>query len=225
MDSLGRMAAGVAHDFNNLLLGVSLAIGVLEDAIPKGATEREAAADARALIDQGARLVKSLLTFARQGAYGGQPVEVHAHVNQMLPSLRRLLGPDVELSAQLDSRPARVRMDPAVLEQVVLNLVLNARDAMPGGGSITLRSEIQEGRLLLSVRDTGLGMSAAIRQRIFEPFFTTRGGAGNGLGLAIVFGSVRAADGTIDVESEPGRGSTFLLRLPLEGSRSLRPEA
>lgn len=218
MDSLGRMAAGVAHDFNNVLMGIALAIDVLDNNLPPDSPARDASADARALIAQGTRLVKTLLTFARRGAYSGQPVEVHAQIEGMLPGLKRLLGQDVGLTTNLDAKPALVSMDASMLEQVVLNLVLNARDAMPGGGDILIASERDGDWLILIVRDTGLGMDAATRQRIFEPFFTTKGQKGSGLGLAIVFGAVRAAGGTIDVDSKPGAGSTFTIRLPLEAA-------
>lgn len=220
MDSLGSMAAGVAHDFNNLLMGVSLAISVLEKALPSDAPAREAAEDAQNLIAQGTRLVKSLLTFARQGAYAGRPVEVHSKMEAILPRLRGLLGADVELSTKLDPVPALIAMDPSVFEQIVMNLLLNARDAMPGGGQITLQSRREDDLLTIRVEDTGLGMDSATQQRIFEPFFSTKGNGGTGLGLAIVFGAVRAVGGTIEVESEPGRGSKFVLRLPIADATS-----
>jgi signal transduction histidine kinase len=215
MDALGRVAAGVAHDFNNLLTGIGLSLHVLDAALPPDAPERDAAADALDLVERGARLVKQLLTFARQGAYAGTPVEAHAWFATMLPKIARSLGPDVRVDTQFASEPAPIGLDASVFEQIVVNLLNNARDAMLGGGAITLRSRLERNRLVLSVRDTGLGMDAATRRQIFEPFFTTKALAGTGLGLAIVFGAVQRAGGSISVESEPGRGSTFILEFPL----------
>lgn len=215
MDSLGRMAAGVAHDFNNMLMGISLAVRLAEEELPAGSSGRAAIGDAIQLVDQGARLVKHLLTFARQGVYSGKPVDAQDCTQKMLPRLRRLLGSDVELTAEFDAKPALIRLDAAMLEQVILNLVVNAKDAMPGGGTITIRSSNDGASLSIGVQDTGLGMAPDVRERIFEPFYTTRTGSGTGLGLAIVFGAVQSAGGTIVVESEPGRGSLFTLELPL----------
>ncbi len=215
MDSLGRMAAGVAHDFNNVLSGVALAVQVLDSALPADSAAHEAATDIQELVARGARLVKQLLTFARQGAYAGIPVEVGAWMREMLPRIGRSLGPDVALTTDVACGPAYVALDAPVLEQILVNLMLNARDAMPGGGQLEIRCWRNGDRLQLSVRDNGLGMDAATRQQIFEPFFTTKRQSGTGLGLAIVFGAVRSAGGTIAVETEPGRGSTFVLDLPV----------
>jgi two-component system, cell cycle sensor histidine kinase and response regulator CckA len=215
MDSLGRMAAGVAHDFNNVLSGIALAVQVLDSAVPADSSAHEAAVDVQELVSRGARLVKQLLTFARQGAYAGVPVEVSGWMREMLPRLGRSLGPDVVLKTDIECGIAYVGLDAPVFEQILVNLMLNARDAMPGGGQLEIRCWRNEGRLKLSVRDNGLGMDAATRQQIFEPFFTTKRQSGTGLGLAIVFGAVRSVGGTISVETEPGRGSTFTLDLPL----------
>ena len=215
MDALGRMAAGVAHDFNNVLSGVSLALHVLEAALPPDASERETSQDALALVERGGRLVKQLLTFARQGAYGGTPLEAHAWLGKTLPQIARSLGSDVRVTADLASAPAPVALDSSVFEQVVVNLLNNARDAMLGGGEITIRSRCERGRLVLSVTDSGVGMDEETRRRVFEPFFTTKQQGGTGLGLAIVFGAARSAGGSISVESEPGRGATFTLEFPL----------
>jgi signal transduction histidine kinase len=212
------MAAGVAHDFNNVLLGVGLAFHVLEAALPPEAREREALADGLELVDRGARLVKQLLTFARQSAHPGPPLEVEHWLGEMLPGIARSLGPDVRVNVVLESGAAHVALAPPVFEQIVVNLTNNARDAMPGGGEITIRTRRQGMRFLMTVSDNGLGMDQATRQQIFEPFFTTKDRRGTGLGLAIVFGAVRSTGGTVSVESEPGRGATFTLEFPIVAS-------
>jgi two-component system cell cycle sensor histidine kinase/response regulator CckA len=219
MDSLGRMAAGVAHDFNNVLSGIALAIHVLDSALPADSPAHEAATDVQELVSRGSRLVKQLLTFARQGAYGGVPVEVSGWMREMLPRIGRSLGPDVTLKTDIACGTAHVALDAAVLEQILVNLTLNARDAMPGGGQLEIRCWRNDDRLRISVGDNGLGMDATTRQQIFEPFFTTKRETGTGLGLAIVFGAVRSAGGAISVETEPGRGSTFTLDLPIVPAR------
>jgi len=117
---------------------------------------------------------------------------------------------------EVAANAGKVRLDPAVFEQVVTNLVVNARDAMPGGGALQLRLEREQARLKLRVQDTGIGMSEATKQRIFEPFFSTKGQRGTGLGLAIVFGAVQSAGGSVGVESEPGRGCVFILDFPIQ---------
>jgi len=214
MESLGRMAAETAHDFNNILMGVSLAIhNVGEEA---GDEKARALTDARELLDQGARLVRQLLTFARQGTFNGEPTDASAKLLSMLPRIERILGQDVTLTHEVAANAGKVRLDPAVFEQVVTNLVVNARDAMPGGGALQLRLEREQARLKLRVQDTGIGMSEATKQRIFEPFFSTKGQRGTGLGLAIVFGAVQSAGGSIGVESEPGRGCVFTLDFPIQ---------
>jgi signal transduction histidine kinase len=209
------MATGVAHDFNNVLSGLSLAIHVLDAALPENAPERESAADGFELVERGARLVKQLLTFARQSAHLGPPVDPEKWLGDKLMSVARPLGPDVRLNAILESGPALIGLDPSVFEQVVVNLTTNARDAMPGGGEITLRTRRRGEHFVLSVSDNGLGMDSETRQRVFEPFFTTKDRSGTGLGLAIVFGAIRSANGTISVQSEPGQGATFTIELPV----------
>lgn len=213
MDSLGRMAAGVAHDFNNVLQGIGLAVQILDAALPGDSPAHDATSDVQELVARGTRLVRQLLTFARQGAYGGIPVEVSGWLRDMLPRLARSLGSDVVLTTDVDCGTSYVALDAPVLEQILVNLMLNARDAMPGGGQLEIRCWRNGERLLLSVRDNGLGMDATTRTQIFEPFFTTKQKSGTGLGLAIVFGAVRSAGGNISVETEPGRGSTFTLDL------------
>jgi signal transduction histidine kinase len=171
------------------------------------------------LVERGSRLVKQLLTFARQGAYGGTPVDAQAWLAKNLPQIARGLGPDIRVTAELASEPAAIALDSAVFEQVMVNLLNNARDAMLGGGEIRIRSRCERGCLVLSVTDSGVGMDGETRRRVFEPFFTTKQRGGTGLGLAIVFGAAQSAGGSITVDSEPGRGSTFTLEFPLVATR------
>ena len=214
MDSLGRMAARVAHDFNNTLTGISLSLSVVGREEPLSEASAAALADAQGLVEQGARLVQKLLGFARTGANDGHTVDLCEAITEMLPRLRRLLSHDVKLEADVPTESATIALDLASVEQIMMNLVLNARDAMPGGGAIRVRVEALPKQVLLRVADNGVGMDEETRQRIFEPFFSTKGERGSGLGLAIVFGAVRHAGGSIDVESRVGRGTTFNLRFP-----------
>jgi two-component system cell cycle sensor histidine kinase/response regulator CckA len=236
MEAVGRLAAGVAHDFNNLLTIMSghselLLRGFAEDApTAKGLREIHKAGV------QAALLTRQLLAFSRKEIIAPVVLDLSALVRETDKMLHRLIGEDVELVTELEPDLAPVRADPGHLEQVLLNLVLNARDAMPRGGRITVRTEnvrpADVGRrgpesgsaqplphVLLAVADTGCGMSPEVRTRIFEPFFTTKGvGKGTGLGLSTVYGIVAQAGGFIEVDSTPGRGSTFRVYLPVTPS-------
>jgi len=213
MDSLGRMAAHVAHDFNNTLLGISLGLSAIAQS-ELSEPSLAALADSRDLVEQGSRLVRQLLAFARTGGSDGQSTDLCGAVTAMLPRLQRLLGPDIALRSQVPSEPASIPLDLASLEQVLMNLALNARDALSGGGALELTAEATREQVVLRVGDSGVGMDEATRLRIFEPFFSTKGERGSGLGLAIVFGAVRHAGGSIEVQSQVGAGTTFTLRFP-----------
>jgi len=213
MDSLGRMAAHVAHDFNNTLLGISLGLSAIAQS-QMSPSSLSALADSRELVEQGSRLVRQLLAFARTGGSEGHSTDLCATVTAMLPRLQRLLGPDIALQSQVLNESLSISLDLASLEQVLMNLTLNARDALRGGGKVTLTADATPEQVTLRVGDSGVGMDEATRQRIFEPFFSTKGQRGSGLGLAIVFGAVRQAGGSIEVESQVGRGTTFTLRFP-----------
>lgn len=221
MDAVGRLAGGIAHDFNNLLTAITgYTALLLEDLGPRDPRrpdleEIDAAADrAKALVDQ-------LLSFSRRKVVQPGTLDLNEVVTSMESLLRRLLPADIDLRTELaPGRPA-VRADRSQLEQVVLNLVVNARDAMPDGGRLvvaTRRTDPPEDRheeVVLSVTDDGVGMDAETRQQIFEPFFTTKTrGRGTGLGLSTVYGIVTQAGGRIAVESAPGRGSAFHVHLP-----------
>ena len=229
MDAVGRLAGGVAHDFNNLL---SVILGYTSMLLESAPADHEDTADLREIhqaAGRAAELTRQLLAFSRKQVFELKLLDLNAVVTSMSRLLRALLGEDIELVLELDPTSGHVRADATQLEQVVLNLVVNARDAMPRGGRLSIETaardlgeqgsatlDLPQGRyVLLSVRDEGEGMDAETRARIFEPFFTTKDvGKGTGLGLSTVFGIVRQSGGTVAVDSEPGQGSTFRVYLP-----------
>lgn len=218
MEALGRLAGGIAHDFNNLLTSIlgnaQLLVEGLEDDDPLQDEARLIAS----VGERGAALIDQLLTFASRRPLEPQVLEIDAVVTAMEDMLAGLLGDRGRLVLSLHSESGRVRIDRAALEQIVLNLVVNARDAMLEGGLVTIETHAAaEPRpvVALTVADTGSGMDARTRSRIFEPFFTTKApGQGTGLGLATVYGIVEQSDGEITVDSEPGRGSRFAVTFP-----------
>jgi two-component system cell cycle sensor histidine kinase/response regulator CckA len=230
MDAVGRLASGVAHDFNNLMSVVlsysELLSADLKDGDPMRADLDEIRAAGKRAVD----LTRQLLAFSRQQVLQPQVVNLNEIVGTMEKMLRRLIGEDVELFAPSVPTEAKVLVDPGQMEQVIMNLVVNARDAMPNGGKLTIETAeinlnesyasehigVKPGpHVMLAVTDTGTGMDRATQARMFEPFFTTKeAGKGTGLGLATVFGIVRQSGGTIWVDSEQGRGTTFRLYFP-----------
>jgi len=230
MEALGKLAGGVAHDFNNLLT-ILMNLRELLESEPLTESARELVEDMGDLSERAAALTRQLLTFARKR--GGRPerLDVAEVVTGLEPLLRRLAGDAVELS--VTGEPGTVvRIDPSQLEQVVMNLAVNARDAMPGGGRLTVvtrretleapsvsvtGSMVEGSALVIEVTDTGVGMDRETAARIFEPFFTTKGrDKGTGLGLSTVHGIVRRAGGNIEVDTRPGKGTTFRVLLPLD---------
>lgn len=216
MDAVGRLAGGLAHDFGNLLAIISGNAHLIRDDAHTD-TER---ADAQAVIDasgRGADLVRDLLTFSRQRVGEIQPVDLNDRISRVERILRRVIGATITIEVIADSSIPPVRADPAELEHVVVNLVVNARDAMPNGGRITIRTELARetpDMVTMTVTDTGSGMDEATRQRIFEPFFTTKPeGVGTGLGLATAYAALAGWGGSIEATSELGVGTTFRLLL------------
>jgi two-component system cell cycle sensor histidine kinase/response regulator CckA len=216
MEAVGRLAGGIAHDFNNLLTAISgyseFLIEALEDErLRRHADEiRKAAARAASLTGQ-------LLAFSRRQVLQPRALDLNSVVSDMDMMLRRLIGEDVELVALLDPDVGHVQADPTQVEQVIVNLAVNARDAMPNGGSVTIETSdvsTDDGDFVeLRMTDTGIGMTDLERQQLFDPFFTTKEG-GTGLGLATVYGIVEQSGGTIEVDSAPGMGSSFRIWLP-----------
>jgi PAS domain S-box-containing protein len=230
IEAIGRLAGGVAHDFNNLLTVIcGYAVMVLDDA-PADAPFREELTEIKNAGDRAAALTRQLLAFSRKQVLQPVVLDLNQVVQGMDAMLRRLIGEDIDLVTNLDPELGRTMFDPGQIEQIVMNLVVNARDAMPSGGKLTLETanaELDEEyvrthpgarsglHVVIAVTDTGTGMGAATMARIFEPFFTTKEhGKGTGLGLSTVYGIVRQSGGNIWVYSEPERGTTFKVYLP-----------
>jgi PAS domain S-box-containing protein len=215
MESIGKLAGGIAHDFNNLMTAV---IGYSDLLAPSVARDDNALGKVEAIRDSAVRasdLTRQLLAFSRRQIMQTQEIDLRDVVERMDSLLRRLIGEDVRLQTLFGSEPVLVRADRTQLEQVVMNLAVNARDAMPDGGTLTVAVVSAGDTAVLSVNDDGIGMDDTTRARIFEPFFTTKPLVeSSGLGLSTVHGIVGQTGGSIDVRSEPGRGATFTIRLP-----------
>jgi len=225
MEAIGRLAGGVAHDFNNLLTVIGGYAGVLEQSASTDPSAREAAREITAAAERAAGLTRQLLALSRRQLATPSIVDLNALIAGLEPMLRRTLPESIEIELALDSRLPSVEADPSQLDQVLLNLALNARDAMPQRGR--LRIETRRGiggRLVhLVVSDTGVGMSEATRLRAFEPFFTTKPpGEGSGLGLSTTYGIVRQLGGTIMLDSAPGCGTRVNIDLPAAQAGSKR---
>ncbi len=233
MEAVGRLAGGVAHDFNNLLTVINGYTEFALTALPAGDPVREMLGEVKRAGERAAALTRQLLAFARQQPLAPQPLDLNMIVADMEKMLRRLIGEDVELVTDLQPGLRPVLADPGQLEQVLLNLAVNARDAMPRGGRLTVetrnldldeafarsRPGVRPGpHVLLAVSDTGVGMTEEVKRHAFEPFFTTKAvGKGSGLGLATVYGIVQQTGGHVEIESRLGHGAAFLIYLPQTG--------
>jgi PAS domain S-box-containing protein len=231
LEAIGRLAGGVAHDFNNILMSIMGAADLLLMQIGLDHPARGEAEEIKQSVDRGAGLTRQLLAFSRRQAVRSRVFALGTIVRGMDTMLRRLIGPEIEFEIKSGPEPLMVLADSGQIEQVVLNLVVNARDAMPQGGRIIVGVEevdvddteaatVVDGKAgryaRLSVSDTGTGIDEQTRAKLFEPFFTTKEqGKGTGLGLSIVYGIVKQSGGHITVESEGGRGATFLIFLPI----------
>ena len=230
MDAMGRLAGGVAHDFNNLLTVIKGNSGLLVEGLQSNDRLLGCTRHIESAADRATSLTRQLLAFCRMQVLQPKILDLNVMVSEMCKLLRRLIREDIAFNFHAGESLGRVKADPGQIEQVIMNLVVNAGDAMPGGGSLTIETQnvtvdqqyaltrppILPGKyVLLSVADTGHGMDANTKARIFEPFFTTKEqGKGTGLGLATVYGIVKQSDGCIWVESEPDQGTRFEVYLP-----------
>jgi two-component system, cell cycle sensor histidine kinase and response regulator CckA len=239
MESVGLLAGGIAHDFNNLLTVVNGYSKLLLEGLPANDPLRDGLEEISKAGARAAELTQQLLAYARKQVILPRLLDLNALVRKMLPLLERLMDAHVVVRLELNPVAGSVLVDPHQLEQVLMNLALNARDAMPGGGTLLIETraverdagyaashpEVRAGRyVMLAVSDSGEGMNEETRQRIFEPFFTTKeAGKGTGLGLSMVQGVVSQSGGHIEVISEPGRGSTFRVYLPKAAEPRVAP--
>ena len=234
LESIGRLAGGIAHDFNNMLFAIRGYAELLEEDLGGEALDRaEAGRNVAAIADaadRAAALTAQLLAFSRQQVVSAREIDLNEAVRSVEPMARRLIGEHIHLKLNLDAAAGGARIDPGQLDQILINLVVNARDAMPEGGTVTIETanaeldaayaaehiEVVPGpHVMLAVSDTGMGMELEVREHIFEPFFTTKElGKGTGLGLATIYGIVRQASGHIWLYSEPGHGTVFKLYFP-----------
>jgi signal transduction histidine kinase/ActR/RegA family two-component response regulator len=230
MEAIGNLAGGIAHDFNNLLTVITGYSELVLKKMPEMDPQRRKLEEIKKAGDRAAALTQQLLAFSRRQILQPKVVDVNAIISGMASMLQRLVGEDVHVNIALGPGIGSVKADPGQLEQVIMNLVVNARDAMPNGGKVTIetvnvdrvpvfsnRSDggIKRPYIMLAVSDTGSGMDEATRARIFEPYFTTKAaGKGTGLGLSTVYGIVKQSDGEILVYSEPGHGAAFKIYLP-----------
>jgi PAS domain S-box-containing protein len=230
MEAVGRLAGGIAHDFNNILTAITGFADLLLLTLKGDDLQKEYVQHILTSSERAAALVRQMLTFSRKHVQALKVLDLNSLVSNMNKMLHRVIGEDMSLSAALATDLSRVKADPGQLEQVLMNLVVNARDAMPQGGKLTLETanvELDESYtraypgvrpgayVMLAVTDSGCGMSKEVQARLFEPFFTTKEvGKGTGLGLATVYGIVKQSEGHIAVYSEVGRGTTFKVYLP-----------
>lgn len=235
LESIGRLAGGIAHDFNNLLTTIiGNATLILADAV-KEDSSKERAEEISAAAERAASLTRQLLAFSRKQVIQPEVLNLNTTVKDIKKILQRMIGEDIVMKTFLSPELGKIEADIGQVEQVIMNIAINARDAMPGGGKLTIRTEnidldddyaddhiaVTPGPyVLLSMSDTGMGITKEIQDKIFEPFFTTKEkGKGTGLGLSVVYGIVKQSNGNIWVYSEPGKGTTFKIYLPLVGKK------
>ncbi len=234
---VGQLAGGMAHDFNNILTAMMLNLGLIKADAQLAERLRPPLEDVEEMTRRAARLTEQLLLFSRRRVMQTESLDLNTTVGQVVGLLRRVLGEPIRIDLELEPQALWIKADPSLLDQVVMNLCVNARDAMPAGGTLTLRTTRAEfatssaehpaarmGQFAcLRITDTGIGMNAEVMSHLFEPFFTTKEvGRGTGLGLATVHGIVHQHEGWVEVQSAPGKGSTFLIYVPA-AERTLPP--
>ncbi len=230
MEAIGQLAGGIAHDFNNLLTVIEGYIDLLQNVMSGQGKERAFVTQIKKATDRAVSLTRQLLTFSRRQIVQPKVLDINQSIKDLSIMLQRLIGENIELITELDPHIGQIKADPHQIEQVIMNLIVNARDAMPDGGKLIIETkkvhldssynrlhpDVKAGEYVqLAISDTGVGMSAEVRERIFEPFFTTKEkGKGTGLGLATVYGIVKQSNGHIYVYSEVGKGTTFKIYFP-----------
>jgi nitrogen-specific signal transduction histidine kinase/CheY-like chemotaxis protein len=243
MEAVGQFTGGIAHDFNNLLTVILSTVDLLETQVPAEMPQaRSDLADIRRAADRGAGMIRKLLAFSRERQLQFRPHRLHELVQDAGTMLRRVLPEHIELRIDCGLETPAVRTDPAAIEQILLNLGTNARDAMPGGGTLRILTgvaDLEPARAAklgprvrpglyatLRVSDTGVGMAPSVLERFFEPFFTTKPpGQGSGLGAAMVYGLVEQHGGAAEVQSAPGEGTTIILYFPLADGQPITVQA
>lgn len=231
MEAIGRLAAGVAHDFNNLLTVINISGEIILKTLPKSNPVYKRIEQIRNAGDQAASLTGQLLAFSRQQVLEPKILDFNHIIDNLEVMLRRLIGEDIELVTMKTDDLGHIEADPGQMEQIIMNLAVNARDAMPDGGTLSIETSnveldphyskthfgIKPGRyVMVTISDTGFGMDKSVQSRIFEPFYTTKEeGKGSGLGLSTVFGIVKQSNGSIWVYSEPDKGTVFKIYLPI----------
>jgi PAS domain S-box-containing protein len=224
MEAVGRLAGGIAHDLNNLLTAIRADTEFLLGALHEGTQEYADAEHIRAAADRAAELTRQLLAYSRRQLLRMRVVDPNAIVRGVEKLLRRVIGEDIEFVIALDEKAGRIMFDPGQLEQVLVNLAVNASDAMPNGGMLTIATRGAGERIGISVADTGFGMDDATRRRAFEPFFTTKDpDRGTGLGLSTVHGVIAQSGGTVDIESAPGMGTRVIMFFPTTDEQAAAP--
>ena len=228
MDAIGRLAGGVAHDFNNMLMVIVSYAEMAQQSLDEHDPARAAMAQVLRAANRSFALTRQLLAFSRKQVLAPQVLDCNAILTETSSMVRRLISEDIELRCELASDLWPVKADPDQIAQVVLNLCLNSRDAMPHGGTLVLTTRnypVDEGFVVITVSDTGTGISPEAQKKLFEPFFTTKErGKGTGLGLATVYGIVKQSGGHIRVQSAPGRGAIFAVYLPRCEEKAASPE-
>ncbi len=224
LEAIGRLAGGVAHDFNNLITAISGYADLALDEVPQAAPPHRFLLEIRRASRRAAELTRQLLTFARRQVVLPRRADLRTLVSDAEPLLRQLISDTVSLEVRLPPQPVPVIIDPAQFEQALINITVNARDAMPQGGVVVMTVAEQDGEGTVAIRDGGVGIPAAAIPHLFEPFYTTKEvGRGTGLGLATVYGIMEQAGGVVTVDSVVGSGTTMTIRLPLASSAGVTP--